>query len=206
MVGRGISSITMKTNAAVGLLVTGLSLVLLATRNMPALKVRAARSLALIAFLIGFFTVCENITGWDLHIDQLIATEPAGALATHRANQMGFPASTSLLFAGISLLLSAAGIAEAPQLHVACPARLSLSAVGFDWVPVRSAELLRNCPLDRHRVANRGHTAGFRPGPFVCTPGGRTDGTDDRRRPRRSSTPPMAADVASPRGSRVAAT
>ena len=104
MAERALSAITMKTNTACGLMAAGLALVLAARVNTGAARLRVARCLALLTLLIGSATVFENLTGWDLHVDQLLASEPHGALATSSANRMGFPASTSLLVAGIALL------------------------------------------------------------------------------------------------------
>jgi len=104
MAERAFSAITMKTNAALALLAAGLALLLAAPVETGAVRLRVARSLAFLTFLIGAATVFENLTGWNLHIDELLATEPRGALATSSANRMGFPGSTSLLLAGMALL------------------------------------------------------------------------------------------------------
>jgi len=100
----GLSAITMKTNAAAGLLATGVG-VLLLTRTSAGRATRlAAYSLALIVAVTGLLTLLENITGVEFGIDQLLAHEPPGALGTTAPNRMGVPASTSFLLLGVALL------------------------------------------------------------------------------------------------------
>jgi PAS domain S-box-containing protein len=105
MAERGVHAITMKTNAALCLSLLGSALVLLAARRPAALRRWAGRLCAGVALLIGAMTLSENIVGWDLHIDQLLAQEPPGAEEVLAPNRMGTPASLSYALAGISLLI-----------------------------------------------------------------------------------------------------
>jgi signal transduction histidine kinase len=94
-------SITMKANAAVGLLASGLSLGLYGVRApwAPA----AGRAAATLAGAIGALTLSEHIAGWNLGIDELLFRETPGAAATTSPGRMGPNASLSLTLAGIAL-------------------------------------------------------------------------------------------------------
>ena len=97
------ADITMKPNTAVCLTLTGAALWFLVTRK------RSVRLLGQIcaasAALIGLLTLSQHVLGWDLHIDQLLFTEPPGALATYSPGRMGITASSSFLMFGTALLL-----------------------------------------------------------------------------------------------------
>ena len=100
-----VSTIIMKTNAGLGLLVAGVALILVATPHAGARRWRGAQICAAFVLLLGLATLSEHIVGWDLGIDQLLATEPAGAAATTSPNRMGVPASLSFILLGTALLL-----------------------------------------------------------------------------------------------------
>lgn len=94
-------SITMKANAAIGLLATGLSLRLFL---MPAPWTRpAGRFFALLAGTIGALTLSEHLFAWNLGIDELLFEESPGAAATTSPGRMGPNASTSLTLASIAI-------------------------------------------------------------------------------------------------------
>lgn len=116
MAERGLSSITMKTNAALGLVCVGLAIVLLEAADAGRWRRRAAQALAVIAAVLGSLTLLENLTGWNLYIDEILASEHQGALGASSANRMGIPASTSFLLAGISLLLFSRAKPRSPAL------------------------------------------------------------------------------------------
>ena len=97
-------SITMKTNTAIGLLLSGLAV--LSFGRIPRLLTSA---LAAMAALLGAGTLAQYVSGWDLGIDQALFSEPSGALATASPNRMGLNASTSLLLAGTAIVLLARG-------------------------------------------------------------------------------------------------
>lgn len=100
------STIIMKTNAAVGLVVCGLALILTAAPLRGPNRRRAVLGCAGFVGLLGAATLAEHLFGWNPGIDELIATEPAGAAATVSPNRMGPPASLSFLLLGTSLLLA----------------------------------------------------------------------------------------------------
>jgi hypothetical protein len=81
MVNRGFSAVTMKTNTALALLLAGLSQVLLASPQAEFARRWAGRGLAVFSALIGLLSLGENLLGWNLGIDQLLAREaPSGSL------------------------------------------------------------------------------------------------------------------------------
>ena len=105
MARAGGGTITMKTNAALGLLLSGISLMLLAPERPSLLLRRLAQGLATVVVAIGAATLSEHIVGWNLGIDELLATEPVGAAATVSPNRMGPPGSLSFVLLGTALLL-----------------------------------------------------------------------------------------------------
>jgi hypothetical protein len=105
MVNRGGSAVTMKTNTSLALLLAGLGLVLLASAQAEFARRWAGRGLAVFASLIGLLSLGENLLGWNLGIDQLLAHEATGAMGVGAPNLMGIPAATSFLLAGMALLI-----------------------------------------------------------------------------------------------------
>lgn len=99
-----IGPITMKTNAALSLLLCGVGLILLAPSNLRSGRLWAGRACAAIVLLVGILTLSEHLIGWDLGIDQLLAVERPGAPATTSPNRMGLPGSTSFSLLGAALL------------------------------------------------------------------------------------------------------
>jgi signal transduction histidine kinase len=100
---KGLSGeITMKPNAAVGLLAAGISLVLLGARS------RTARALgqacAVLAGATGALTLAEHLGGWNFGIDQLLFLETPGAAATTSPGRMGPNCALSLTCSGVALL------------------------------------------------------------------------------------------------------
>lgn len=102
---RGLSTITMKTNAALCLTLVGVALMLLVSERPGSVRCRTARVCAAVALLVGLLTLGENLSGWDLGIDQLLAVETPGAVAVVSPNRMGIPASLSFTLIGLALLL-----------------------------------------------------------------------------------------------------
>jgi signal transduction histidine kinase/ActR/RegA family two-component response regulator len=99
----GLPGPTVKTNTAVALAAGALANLLLLDRRRRG-RVLAGRVLAALEATIGGLTLSEHVVGWDLGIDQLLATESAGALATASPNRMGPPAATANLLLGLSML------------------------------------------------------------------------------------------------------
>jgi len=105
MAPQGISSITLKTNTALALLLLGVALIVIVPPNITLSRCWAGRVLAILPALIGFLSLSENLLGWDLRIDQLLANEPAGSLGVAAPNLMGIPAAISFVLAGLALLI-----------------------------------------------------------------------------------------------------
>jgi PAS domain S-box-containing protein len=104
MADRGISVITMKTNTALCLLLLAIALLCLTSDAGPVRRL-AGRVFAALALLIAAATFSENLAGWNLGIDQLLATEAPGALGMVSPNRMGSPASLSVVILAAALLL-----------------------------------------------------------------------------------------------------
>ncbi len=103
---RGLSAITIKTNAALCLFLLGTALALCfpGASNGARLRRGVAALCAAVALLVGGLTLFENLSGIDLGIDQLIAREPAGAIGVNAPNRMGLPGAAGTLFAGLAVL------------------------------------------------------------------------------------------------------
>ena len=98
---------TLKTNAALALTCGAVANLLLISCSDTQRGCRlASYLLAAVPAIMGALTLSEHVIGWDLGIDQLLATEPAGALATMSPNRMGPPASTANLLLGVALLVA----------------------------------------------------------------------------------------------------
>jgi signal transduction histidine kinase len=94
--------ITMKANAAIGLLLCGVSL---ATLRFPWFS----RACALAAGAIGALTLFQHLSGWNLGIDQVLFAEAPGAAGTTSPNRMGPNASLGFMLAAVALTRIGAG-------------------------------------------------------------------------------------------------
>jgi hypothetical protein len=74
--------VTMKTNTALATLLAGAALLLFIPAQARPGRRSAGRVCAAIVMLLGMLTFSEHVIGLNLGIDQLLATEPAGAGAT----------------------------------------------------------------------------------------------------------------------------
>jgi PAS domain S-box-containing protein len=95
-----------KANTAIGFLAGGVALVLkargmAAPRWAPVLADLAAG----LALLVGLLTLGEYATGRDFGIDQMLFTEPAGAVDTVYPGRMAIPTAFSFAASGLALLL-----------------------------------------------------------------------------------------------------
>ncbi len=100
-----LSGPILKTNAAICLACCAFAnLIGLSTKGRGWAIV--ANLLALVPLVVGALTLSQHLVGWNLHIDELLAPEPAGALATMSPNRMGPPAAFIYLLLGVSLLLA----------------------------------------------------------------------------------------------------
>src|SRR5215210_7147187 len=95
-----------KTNAAIALICGGLANFILISSRSRAPWIHVGRALSLVPIVISILTLAEHTAGWDLGIDQLLATESSGAEATASPNRMGPPSSIANLLLGTSMLLA----------------------------------------------------------------------------------------------------
>src|SRR5690349_22934015 len=95
--------ITMKANTALALIVGGISLFSLTTRQKQLRLV--GQICAVFIALIGLATLSEHLIGWNLGIDELLFRETPGAVATTSPGRMGITASTCFVLFGVSLLI-----------------------------------------------------------------------------------------------------
>jgi PAS domain S-box-containing protein len=96
--------ITMKPNAALGLILSGVSLCCLPRKNQKSYRI-IGQACALSAGLIGLLILSEHAFGWNLRIDELLYVEPPGALATTSPGRVGITAASCFTMFGIALML-----------------------------------------------------------------------------------------------------
>ena len=102
--GTFVAGISVKANSGVLFILCGAALALLARRRGPVASF-AAGTMAAVATVVGVATLTEHIVGWNLGIDELLFTEPAGALGTSSPNRMGPPASVCFPLIGLAIAL-----------------------------------------------------------------------------------------------------
>ena len=98
------ADITMKANAAICFLACGLSLLLVHWKQRYRGLGIIGIALATVSVLIGGLTLLQHISSVDFGIDQLLFSEPPGALATASPGRMGVNASTSFVLCGLALV------------------------------------------------------------------------------------------------------
>lgn len=96
---------TIKSNTAFSFLLIGISIWLLQKKRINSRNILIARILSVIVLSIGSLTLFEYISGVNLGIDQIIFSEPRGAIQTVALNRMSIVAASSFLLIGISLLM-----------------------------------------------------------------------------------------------------
>lgn len=121
-----------KTNLALALLLSSLGLLLLSPESIGGPRRLTGAVFAAMAMLVGTLTLSEHLIGWDLGIDQLLATEVHGVTRTASPNRMGPPASLSMTLAGLGMLaLAVRRRTLVPYLGLAICVVNLLPAVGF---------------------------------------------------------------------------
>jgi len=80
--------ITMKSNAALCLLLSGFSLWVLHWHTPGNLARRAAQWSAVIVSVLGALTLSQHVFGWNLGIDQFLFTVPPGQPSTSSPRRM----------------------------------------------------------------------------------------------------------------------
>lgn len=125
------TGIVIKANTALAILLAGLGLVAYALRPQnPWLP----RIIGITLALIGGLTLSQYLLGWNLHIDELLVSEPPGAVATSAPGRMGPPASASFITVGLALVCLTGGVRQrriVPILGIATAAIGLLSVTGY---------------------------------------------------------------------------
>lgn len=98
--------VDMKANTAIGFVLSGVSLVLLARASGSALLRRLALVSAGATALIGLLTLSQYLFGIDLGIDQLLVREPANAAGTLAPGRMAPTSAVNFLLLGCALIAS----------------------------------------------------------------------------------------------------
>ena len=93
---------TIKSNVALCFILIGASLWLQQTKRINKRNQQIAQILAVIVALIGFLTIMEHLFNLNFGIDQILFTEPLGALNTSAPNRMAFNSAFALLITGIA--------------------------------------------------------------------------------------------------------
>ncbi len=105
MLGLLSGGIVIKTNTALGLVLTGLALLTLRPEPTPVVLKVMGGAIALVVLILGVATFSQHLTGWNLGIDEWLMTEAVGSPATTSPNRMGPPAALSFPLLGAALLL-----------------------------------------------------------------------------------------------------
>ncbi|MDI6767128.1 MAG: PAS domain S-box protein [Bacteroidota bacterium] len=97
--------VSMKANTAVAFILSGISLWFLIDEQAKQWKIYLAQVCAVIVALLGGLSLTQYLFGVDFGIDQLLFTEPVGAVETSHPGRMAPATALNFLFVGISLLL-----------------------------------------------------------------------------------------------------
>ena len=98
--------VTMKPNAAAAFMLAGLALALLG-RDPPSAPARwMSQACAATVALLGLFTLCQYLFGFNFGIDQLLFHEPTGSVGTLSPGRMAPMTAINLLLLGYTLLLA----------------------------------------------------------------------------------------------------
>jgi PAS domain S-box-containing protein len=115
-------TVYMKSNAALCLVLSALALWLLDGRKLTPGGRWTVLISAGISGLVGFATLIEYLTGWNLGLDQLLFREPAGVPATSHPNRMAPNAAAAFVLAAAAVMFLAVPRAQS---------RLRLAAVAL---------------------------------------------------------------------------
>ena len=96
--------LVVKTNMALCQVAAGIGLLLILASNESTR--RLSIPFAVFCLIFSSLTLFEHLSGRDLGIDQLVASEPPGAVGTTSPNRMGVPGTISLLLIATALLVA----------------------------------------------------------------------------------------------------
>jgi protein-histidine pros-kinase len=125
----GVGLAPMKANAALCFLLEAGALWLCAHPGAPIARRRVAAVLAAAAVAIAAVTVSQDVFGWSIGIDDLVAADPSSILAPGR---MSPATAMSFLCLGAALLLLGRGTAQALSLFAAATGFLAVVGHVYD--------------------------------------------------------------------------
>ncbi len=133
----GGNGVTIKANAAVGIIVSAVALLMQTRHEQPARFLVAVRGLSTFVAVLGGLTLLEHLSGWNLGIDTLLFDEAYGARATFSPGRFGLVASVSFMIVGTALVLLTGGkrarsVASVLGFGTAAIALVSLMGFLFD--------------------------------------------------------------------------
>jgi signal transduction histidine kinase len=114
--------VAMKANTAVGFILSGIALLILNKEPGPSWPRTFAQMCSGGVALLGGVTLCQDVFGIDLHLDQLLFTEPVGTIGTLHPGRMAPATAFNFFLIGIGLLLTTGKFLR--------PARILFSLVG----------------------------------------------------------------------------
>ena len=97
--------VTMKANTALCLMLAGSAVALLRDEHCGGLRRRLAQGCAGVIGIIGLLTLCENLFGWDLQIDQALFTESLAEAGRSFPGRMGPASALIFMLLGTAILL-----------------------------------------------------------------------------------------------------
>jgi len=98
--------VSMKPNTALGLLLSGASLTLLASSIVKKHTRYLAAAVTFVIVLLGAVTLGEYVLDWDLGIDNAMFPESAQAIGTSHPGRMSPATALCFVFAGVALLIA----------------------------------------------------------------------------------------------------
>ncbi|MGH8003074.1 MAG: PAS domain S-box protein [Brasilonema sp.] len=100
--------VTIKVNAAIAFLLSGVSLWLLSREGSPTssrFRVLIAQGCALAVYILGLLTFCQYLFGLNLGIDELLFRDSKEAVETFYPGRMGANSAVNFLLSGLALWL-----------------------------------------------------------------------------------------------------
>ena len=97
--------VTMKVNTSLGMILSGISALLLLPGESRGINRRLARSLALVLVFLALGSLSEYFFGVNLHIDELFILDILGSLGTSSPGRMSPATATAFISLGFSLIL-----------------------------------------------------------------------------------------------------
>jgi len=127
--------VTMKANAALAFVLAGVALWVLGAEQAHHPLRRLGHACAGTAALIGGFTLVEYLFAWNVGLDQLLFTEPPGAVGTFAPGRMAPTTALNFLLLGAALLLPDAprGVRGAQVLPLTAGMLGLLSLMGYAY-------------------------------------------------------------------------